>query len=704
PLVQNFTGFDSLQSIGSNVLIALGYGLSDLQGLNQLHTVGGNLTVRFNNELTNLAGLDGLQWVGGSLTIFQNLSLTSLTGLEQLAFVGQSIAVNNNPALSECDIYSFCNLILNVVEEIILDNNAPGCNSLVEAESACNTQPVHVRIVADVDENCQAGAPDLPGAGVWARLVGGGQINTREAGIDGIVSFGYLSDAPFFLALPQYPNEHWSLCQDTIWVDPSGFQDTIFATFLLQPQSECPELITDLGLPPTFRGCLSETDIDVQVRNTGAAVAEAVQISVLLPLGVLEIINTSIPITFQNGDTLFFQTGNLLPFEAVMVSLRVRTQCDTFLYGQTLCAEAFSTAENDCMPEMAPFSEIRLSTQCIDDEMVQFTLRNIGNAPTQSPHDFVIIEDEVILLMDDFNLNPNEERTVDLPANGSTYRMEATRFDNGILTAVALENCGGLTPGLITTYWLDQEYGNRDFDCREVALAYDPNQKTAIPKGVGESHLTAANRPIQYTIEFQNTGTDTAFRVLLRDVLSQHLDVNTFRPGFSSHPYSWEIRGLDTLNVLFFPIELPDSNVNVAGSQGFFTFTIDQKPDLPDGTVIENTADIVFDYNPPIVTNTVFHTIGELVVNLDEPAPGTKPRWKVFANPVKESATFQAIVSIPGEKQFELFDAAGRKVRTDRIDGQEFLFQRKELPGGVYFFRIADAQGRSATGKIVIAE
>ncbi|NUO03541.1 MAG: hypothetical protein HUU01_23245 [Saprospiraceae bacterium] len=88
------------------------------------------------------------------------------------------------------------------------------------------------------------------------------------------------------------------------------------------------------------------------------------------------------------------------------------------------------------------------------------------------------------------------------------------------------------------------------------------------------------------------------------------------------------------------------------------------------------------------------------VVNLDEPEHDSKLRWKLFANPMKESATFRAIVSIPGEKQFELFVAACRKVRTDRFDGQEFLFQRKELPGGVYFFRISDVQGKSASGKI----
>ncbi|MBK8706374.1 MAG: DUF11 domain-containing protein [Saprospiraceae bacterium] len=290
-----------------------------------------------------------------------------------------------------------------------------------------------------------------------------------------------------------------------------------------------------------------------------------------------------------------------------------------------------------------------------------------------------------------------------MPTDGATYRIEATQFDNGDLTAAAIENCGGLSPGFITAYWLDEGGADYDYDCRMVNLAYDPNQKTAIPTGVGPNHLLAANRPLQYTIEFQNTGTDTAFRVQLLDVLSPNLDISTFSPGFASHPYTWEIRGIDTLEVLFSPIALPDSNVNEVASHGFFSYTIDQKPNLPHGTRIENTAAIVFDFNPPIITNTVFHTIGELVVEVDEPQVYSA-MWRVLGNPMNSTAVFAAQEMIPGQKQFRLLDAGGRLVRSDRFDGQEFVFDRGVLPGGVYFFQLIDSRGRIFTGKLVIAQ
>lgn len=699
--LQNLQGLEGVTWVKSLELWENG-NLNSLSGLDSLRTVEDYILIQNNNSLTNLQGLNQLESAGG-LSIWTNLLLSDLAALESLNYIDKRVNIWENTSLSDCSIFSVCNQLLHKPGDIAIRDNAPGCNSLAEVELECNGIPVLVRVLRDSDGDCEPDDAGAPATGVHIRMNANSQTVTRPTNANGVAKFGYLDEGIFVLSLPQFPTENWSVCQDTLWVDPADFQDTIRATFLLQPLNQCPDLSVNLNLPNTFRGCLVSSVMQVDVRNLGTVNAENTQVAVVLP-SVLNVLSSTWPIAAQNGGTLFFNIGNLAPFEGQLINLNVRTQCDVFLLGQTLCVEAFATAENTCLPIPLNFSEVRLFSECLDDETVRFTLKNVGNAPTQGMHEYVIIEDEVILMGADFDLDPSEETTVDVPANGATYRMEATRYMNGTLTAVALENCGGLTPGLVTAHWLDEGPEHYDFDCREVILAYDPNQKTAIPKGIGEAHLLAANRPLQYTIDFQNTGTDTAFRVQLTDILSPHLDVNTFRPGFSSHPYSWEIRGLDTLVVLFFPIALPDSNVNVEGSQGFFTFDIQQKPDLPDGTLIENTASIVFDFNPPIVTNTTFHTIGELVVVFtNEPGHKLDYAWSVRANPVKAAATFEATRFVAGEKRFELFDAAGRKLRTERFEGQEFTFQRESLSGGLYFFRISDAEGRTFSGKIVVA-
>lgn len=77
--------------------------------------------------------------------------------------------------------------------------------------------------------------------------------------------------------------------------------------------------------------------------------------------------------------------------------------------------------------------------------------------------------------------------------------------------------------------------------------------------------------------------------------------------------------------------------------------------------------------------------------------------WQISGNPMRSTAIFAALELIPGEKQFRLLDAAGRQVRADRFDAQEYVFDRGALPGGIYFFQIVDAQGRAFTGKLMIA-
>ncbi len=70
--------------------------------------------------------------------------------------------------------------------------------------------------------------------------------------------------------------------------------------------------------------------------------------------------------------------------------------------------------------------------------------------------------------------------------------------------------------------------------------------------------------PIDYQIRFQNTGTDTAFTVVIRDTLSSWLDVESFKVGISDHTFRTDFEGSNILKFTFDHILLPDSNVNEA--------------------------------------------------------------------------------------------------------------------------------------------
>ncbi|MCC6462378.1 MAG: hypothetical protein IT260_18065 [Saprospiraceae bacterium] len=725
PALSSLQGLGNLREIGSNgspVYIEENHALKNLEGLDRLSAVPGELNIRNNASLLNLEGLNHLKSVQYYLRIEDNPALQTLNGLDSLVKIDfWSLEISNNDVLSDlsglrslnqvggfyiqgnasladCAVFPVCNQILNQPTSVSIFNNATGCNSAAEVEAQCNSIPVLVEVRWDSNGNCLPDAGDGPVPDVLVRLAGTAQTTLRASDATGLARFGYLESGAFSVSLPQFPSGAWSVCQQPVLLDPMGSSDTIRATLLLSPAVQCPELEVQLGLPSHFRGCLVESPVSVSVRNSGTALAEGVKAALLLPAG-LELVSAQPPVSATLGDTLYFDLPDLAPFAAMAINLLVKTSCDVFLFEQTLCVTAVATLNNACPSTLPAFSEIKATVAC-DGDSLRFTLKNIGDAPTQAPHTYVVFRNDTQTGGGGFALNSQQSLEVAVPADGATWRLEATKLDDGTRTATALENCGGLTPGWITAFWLDQGPLAYALDCRMVIGAFDPNQKTALPTGLGAEHLLPANRPLQYTIDFQNTGTDTAFRVLLRDDLDEDLDLNTFRPGFASHPYAWEIRG-NRLEVLFQPIALPDSNVNEPASHGFFSYEIAQQADLPDGTLLENTADIIFDFNPPVVTNTVRHTIGQLIVSVDAPQ-GQPGLWQVWSNPTRAAARFVANEWIGGEKQLVLYGTAGQVVRQAQFSGQVFDFQRGALAGGLYFFTIRDAKGRVFSGKIIL--
>ncbi len=147
----------------------------------------------------------------------------------------------------------------------------------------------------------------------------------------------------------------------------------------------------------------------------------------------------------------------------------------------------------------------------------------------------------------------------------------------------------------------------------ELICAYDPNDKLVNPKGIGGANYTLfSDSLLNYTIRFQNTGNDTAFNIIIRDTISEYLDLSSYRFTTSSHEMSTEINLSERIIEFHFNnIELPDSNINEPASHGLVKFSLIAKENIAEGTVIENTAGIYFDFNPPIVTNTTFNTFVE---------------------------------------------------------------------------------------------
>ncbi len=152
---------------------------------------------------------------------------------------------------------------------------------------------------------------------------------------------------------------------------------------------------------------------------------------------------------------------------------------------------------------------------------------------------------------------------------------------------------------------------------RIVTGAYDPNDKLAYSSlGSTSTWLLDEDEWIDYTIRFQNTGTDTAFNVVITDTLPANLDPSSIMVGPGSHGFSWQLRDVSTLKFIFPNILLPDSNVNEPRSHGFVSFRIRPRLPLLPGDEITNIANIYFDFNPPVITEpSVLNVVSPLRVD-----------------------------------------------------------------------------------------
>ncbi|MBU0486390.1 MAG: hypothetical protein KKD31_00390, partial [Bacteroidetes bacterium] len=155
-----------------------------------------------------------------------------------------------------------------------------------------------------------------------------------------------------------------------------------------------------------------------------------------------------------------------------------------------------------------------------------------------------------------------------------------------------------------------------------VTCALDPNDKLLVtPKGCGPFGNISGDETLTYRVRFQNTGNAPAHNVVLKDVLDADLDLSTLKVIASSHPgIRTELFPANTLIFSYIGIELPDSGADYEGSNGYVIFSIRPKSNLPDGTTITNEVAIYFDLNEPVITNSTYNTIRDVLQPVTLPA------------------------------------------------------------------------------------
>jgi uncharacterized repeat protein (TIGR01451 family) len=136
-----------------------------------------------------------------------------------------------------------------------------------------------------------------------------------------------------------------------------------------------------------------------------------------------------------------------------------------------------------------------------------------------------------------------------------------------------------------------------------VVGSYDPNDKAENNAGYITKQQADGKEALTYTIRFQNTGTDTAFRVIVTDTLDAKFDPATLQIVTASHAYNVTIIDSTRLAWTFDNIKLPDSTHNEPASHGYIVYTIQPRNPMMLADTVANSASIYFDYNPAVQTN-----------------------------------------------------------------------------------------------------
>ena len=336
------------------------------------------------------------------------------------------------------------------------------------------------------------------------------------------------------------------------------------------------------------------------------------------------------------------------------------------------------------------------------DYEVRFTYRNNGSIPLAGTINFVkdpqVSIVSVSLAPTDYVLTANGFSYItDVldPGYGGTIRV---KLSIPPIPTVAigdlLTNSVTFTPNTGT----DVILSNNSFsETKAIVAAYDPNNKSESHGGQISFDEFTSDDYLYYTINFQNLGNASAIDVRIEDALDSKLDESTIQMIESSHNYTMERTG-SGLTWRFDNIQLLPAFVSEELSKGFVFFKVKPKPGYAVGDIIPNTADIYFDSNPAIVTNT-FNTV---FVQALSTTNFEANNFVIFPNPTDQNLTISLQNTYEMIDSIAITDVLGKTIRNIKdVSSNQLNIDVADVLEGVYFVEIITQNNVKQVKKLI---
>lgn len=270
------------------------------------------------------------------------------------------------------------------------------------------------------------------------------------------------------------------------------------------------------------------------------------------------------------------------------------------------------------------------------------------------------------------NLQPFEERHIDL-----TFQLNTPTDPNFPL------NDGDVLSYFVQGYPFDNDNYNFDnsFSMRQIVVnSYDPNDITCIE---GETVVPEmAGEYLHYIIRFENLGTAAATNIVVLNSLDlNRFDVSSLIPLNSSHDFDLKIEDDNQVKFIFENINLPfDDDFN----DGYVTYKVKTLSNLIEGDEIDNSAEIYFDYNFPIYTNTYTTSLqSSLSLSTFE----MNRKYQFYPNPVE---SFLQFISEDLIKSIKVYDINNKLTfeKNYEVNLYKDELNFENLIPGVYFIQL----------------
>ncbi len=245
--------------------------------------------------------------------------------------------------------------------------------------------------------------------------------------------------------------------------------------------------------------------------------------------------------------------------------------------------------------------------------------------------------------------------------------------------------------GMITVANDDNLNNNISTYGRVISGSYDPNFKES---SFGDGEISDTTKEMEYTIHFQNTGSDTAITIVVKDTLDKSVfDIYSVNDLAGSHNYTMAVDSNGIITVTFASIMLADSTTNEKASHGFIKFKVALNKDLKAGTNINNTAAIYFDFNSAVMTNTAHNKLEVLnsLQNINNPSL----ILRVYPNPTYGDAILEINgANASGNITINVYDVLGKEVlapisASNIGENNRINISSDALNNGMYFIKVS---------------